>query len=103
MVAHVDLISRSMRYSRPPARPHSGLLYDCSPANPFPPNRTGPALQESTGVGAEAGGGSELVAGGPGGRGKVAALVPGLDQSVYVAYRRGVLEKYTEWGRWANS
>ncbi|EFJ50943.1 hypothetical protein VOLCADRAFT_88385, partial [Volvox carteri f. nagariensis] len=55
---------------------------------------------ESTGVGAatEAGPANELYGTGTGSRGKVVALIPGLDQSVYVAYRRGVLEKYSEWG-----
>ncbi|GIL46869.1 hypothetical protein Vafri_3741 [Volvox africanus] len=58
-------------------------------------------FSETTGVGAasEAGGTSEINASGPGSRGTVVALLPGLDQSVYVAYRRGLLEKYTEWGR----
>ncbi|GIL70795.1 hypothetical protein Vretimale_3892 [Volvox reticuliferus] len=56
---------------------------------------------ETTGVGvaSEAGGISEVNGIGPGSRGKVVALLPGLDQSVYVAYQRGLLEKYTEWGR----
>ncbi|KXZ53097.1 hypothetical protein GPECTOR_8g88 [Gonium pectorale] len=32
-------------------------------------------------------------------RGKVVALVAGADSSMYVAYKGGFLEKYTEWGR----
>ncbi|GLI58620.1 hypothetical protein VaNZ11_000355 [Volvox africanus] len=58
-------------------------------------------FSETTGVGAasEAVGISETNGNGPGSRGKVVALLPGLDQSVYVAYHGGLLEKYTEWGR----
>ncbi|GLC43102.1 hypothetical protein PLESTM_001431000 [Pleodorina starrii] len=58
-------------------------------------------IVESTGVGAasEAGAASEMYGVSPGSRGKEVALLAGLDSSVYVAYQRGWLDKYTEWGK----
>ncbi|KAG2453429.1 hypothetical protein HYH02_001652 [Chlamydomonas schloesseri] len=48
------------------------------------------------GYGAAGGGASSA---GLAGRGKVVALVPGLDGSMFVAFKNGVLDKYTEWGK----
>ncbi len=48
--------------------------------------------------------GSTAVGGGGGSgaltRGNIKALVPGVDGSMFVAYKNGVVDKYTEWGRW---
>lgn len=33
-------------------------------------------------------------------RGNIKALVAGVDGSMFVAYKNGVVDKYTEWGRW---
>ncbi|KAG2438703.1 hypothetical protein HXX76_005249 [Chlamydomonas incerta] len=33
------------------------------------------------------------------GRGKVVAVVPGLDGSMFVVFKNGVVDKYTEWGK----
>ncbi|GFR43882.1 hypothetical protein Agub_g5011, partial [Astrephomene gubernaculifera] len=59
---------------------------------------------EAPGGGSDAsglGGGADLsgAPAGGAGAGKVVALVAGVDGAVVVAYQRGLLEKYTEWGR----
>ncbi|KAG2498827.1 hypothetical protein HYH03_003020 [Edaphochlamys debaryana] len=75
-----------------------------SPTNEPSDPSTGPY-----GAGGAAGGGGGAAGGGLGpagpasGRGKIVAVVPGVDCFMYVAYKKGLVEKYTEWGRlvWA--
>eukprot|EP00198_Chlamydomonas_reinhardtii_P003714 XP_001693050.1 inositol polyphosphate phosphatase [Chlamydomonas reinhardtii] len=52
---------------------------------------------KGAGYGAAGGGGGSSA--GLAGRGKVVAMVPGLDGSMFVAFKNGVVDKYTEWGK----